>query len=161
MEDFTYPEHGATRAALPPGYHHLERRARLGAGREVFERGAAALMSCEMHRAAGLRIVAGGDIRPGDRVVSRLAGLTAPCRVVYVVDEPDCRGFAYGTLPGHPESGEEAFIVEIDEAANVWFTVRAFTRPGTPLAQFAGPFGRIAQRLMTGRYIRAMRRLSA
>ena len=30
--------------------------------------------------------------------------LRAPCRVVYVIDEPDVRGFAYGTLPGHPES---------------------------------------------------------
>lgn len=160
MDDLTYPEHGATMAALPPGYHHLERRARLGTGTEVFERGAAALMSCEVHRAAGLRIIAGDDIRPGERVVSRIAGLTAPCRVVYVVDEPGRRGFAYGTLPGHPASGEEAFILDIDEAAKVWFTVRAFSRPGTPLARVAGPFGRVAQRLMTGRYIRARRHLS-
>jgi uncharacterized protein (UPF0548 family) len=33
-------------------------------------------------------------------------GFKAPVRVVYVVDEPTRRGFAYGTLPGHPESGE-------------------------------------------------------
>jgi uncharacterized protein (UPF0548 family) len=37
--------------------------------------------------------------------------LRAPCRIVYVIDEPDRRGFAYGTLPGHPERGEEAFII--------------------------------------------------
>jgi uncharacterized protein (UPF0548 family) len=161
VDDLTYPEHGATRAALPPGYHHLERRARLGTGRAVFERGAAALMSWEMHRAVGLRVTAEGDARPGERVVSRIApGLTAPCRVVYVVDEPARRGFAYGTLPGHPESGEEAFIVDIDEAGDVWFTVRAFTRPAALLARVSGPFGRIAQRLMAGRYVRAMRRLS-
>jgi uncharacterized protein (UPF0548 family) len=30
-----------------------------------------------------------------------------PCRVVYVVDEPRRAGFAYGTLPGHPEIGGE------------------------------------------------------
>jgi uncharacterized protein (UPF0548 family) len=162
VDDLTYPEHGATRAALPPGYHHLERRARLGTGQAVFERGAAALLSWEMHRAAGLRVTAEGDARPGERVVSRLApGLTAPCRVVYVVDEPHRRGFGYGTLPGHPENGEEAFVVDIDEAGVVWFTVRAFTRPGTLLARVAGPFGRVTQQLMAGRYIRAMRRLSA
>lgn len=162
VDDLTYPEQGATKGALPPGYHHLERRARLGNGRAVFERGAAALMSWEMHRAAGLRVTAEGDARPGVRVVSRIApGLTAPCRVVYVIDEPDRRGFAYGTLPGHPESGEEAFIVGIGEAGEVWFTVRAFTRPGSVLARISGPFGRVAQRLIAWRYTKAMRHLSA
>jgi uncharacterized protein (UPF0548 family) len=161
VDDLTYSEHGATRGALPSGYHHLEHRARVGTGRTVFERGAAALMSWEMHRAAGLRVTAEGDARPGERVVSRIApGIAAPCRVVYVIDEPSRRGFAYGTLPGHPESGEEAFIVEIDEADEVWFTVRAFTRPGTLLARISGPFGRGAQRLMARRYTTAMRHLS-
>jgi uncharacterized protein (UPF0548 family) len=161
VDDLTYPEHGATRATLPPGYHHLERRARLGTGRAVFERSAAALMSWEMQRAAGLKVTAEGYPRPGERVVSRIApGLSAPCRVVYVIDEPDRRGFAYGTLPGHPESGEEAFIVDIDDADDVWFTVRAFTRPATLLARMSGPFGRAVQQLMARRYIKAMRRLS-
>ena len=32
-------------------------------------------------------------------------------RIVGVVDEPDRWGFAYGTLPGHIEIGEEAFVV--------------------------------------------------
>jgi len=99
VDDLTYPEHGATRAALPSGYYHLERRARLGTGRAVFERSAAALMSWQMHRAAGLRVTAEGDARPGERVVSRIApAIAAPCRVVYVIDEPGRRGFAYGTL---------------------------------------------------------------
>lgn len=161
MDDLTYPEHGATSGTLPPGYHHLERRARLGSGRAAFERGAAALMSWQMHRAAGLRVTADGDAQPGVTVVSRIApGLSAPCRVVYVVDEPGRRGFGYGTLPGHPESGEEAFVVSIDATDEVWFTVRAFTRPGTALARIAGPAGRVAQRLAAGRYISAMRRLS-
>ncbi|SIP67631.1 hypothetical protein BN9982_740001 [Mycobacterium tuberculosis] len=40
-------------------------------------------------------------------VLVGIAFLRAPCRVVYVIDEPDVRGFGYGTLPGHPVSGEE------------------------------------------------------
>ena len=39
------------------------------------------------------------------------------CRIVYVVDEsgPISKfGFAYGTLPGHVESGEERFLIEWD-----------------------------------------------
>ena len=106
--------------------------------------------------------IADDDPRPRLRVVSRLAlGITAPCRVVYVIDEPARRGFAYGTLRGHPESGEESFVVSIDEEGQVLFTVRAFTRPGTLLARVSGPVGRIVQHLITERYVRAMRRLAA
>jgi uncharacterized protein (UPF0548 family) len=162
VDDLTYPDRGATQGELPAGYHHLERRERVGTGREVFERGAAALLSWRVHRAAGLRVAADGDARPGLRVVSRLAlVIAAPCRVVYVVDEPDRRGFAYGTLPGHPESGEEAFMLTIDADGQVLFTVRAFTRPGSLLGRLSGPAGRLAQQLMAQRYVRAMRRLAA
>ena len=160
MDDLTYPEHGATAGTLPEGYHHLERQARLGSGQGVFERAAAALMSWQVHQAAGLKVVADGDARPGLRVVSRLApGITAPCRVVYVIDEPGRRGFAYGTLPGHPESGEESFLVTVGEDGEVLFAIRAFTRPATLLARATGPVGRVAQRLVAGRYVRGMRRL--
>jgi uncharacterized protein (UPF0548 family) len=162
VDDLTYPEHGATAGTLPEGYHHLERQVQLGTGPEVLERAAAALMSWRVHRGAGLKVTADGDARPGLRVVSRLApGVTAPCRVVYVTDEPGRRGFAYGTLRGHPESGEESFMVTIDADGQVLFTVRAFTRPRTLLARVAGPAGRAAQRLVAGRYLRAMRRLAA
>jgi uncharacterized protein (UPF0548 family) len=44
---------------------------------------------------------------PGTDVLAHLGPIRVPCRVVYVLDEPERRGFAYGTLPGHPESGEE------------------------------------------------------
>ena len=54
-------------------------------------------------------------LRPGDVARMRMAfwPRRIPARVVYVVDEPARRGFAYGTLHGHPESGEEAFLVEL------------------------------------------------
>ena len=55
------------------------------------------------------------------------------CRIVYVVDEsgPISRfGFAYGTLPGHVESGEERFLIEWDRGENsVWYDILAFSRP--------------------------------
>ena len=52
-------------------------------------------------------------------------------RVVYVIDEPTRKGFAYGTLPGHPISGEEAFILDQDEDGAVWLTIRTLARPAT------------------------------
>jgi hypothetical protein len=37
------------------------------------------------------------------------------CRVVAVIDEANRYGFAYGTLPVHPETGEEAFMIVRDD----------------------------------------------
>jgi len=82
--------------------------------------------------------------------------LLLPCRVVYVVNEPNRRGFAYGTLPDHPEQGEEAFVVTQDGDGSVWFEVTAFSRPGASLVRWAGPIGRAIQSLATTRYERAV-----
>jgi uncharacterized protein (UPF0548 family) len=76
--------------------------------------------------------------------------ITAPRQVVYVVQEPARRGFAYGTLPGHLESGEEAFVIERHDDDTVTFTITAFSRPATLLARAAGPAGRIIQHRITG-----------
>jgi uncharacterized protein (UPF0548 family) len=75
---------------------------------------------------------------------------------VYAVDEPDRRGFGYGTLPGHPECGEEAFIIERHADDTVSFTIVAFSRPASRLAKAAGPAGRAIQRQTTTRYLRAL-----
>ena len=82
--------------------------------------------------------------------------LLIPCRVVYVVDEPARRGFAYGTLPDHPEQGEEASVVTQDEDDSVWFEIKAFSRPAALLVRWAGPVGRAIQSVATTRYERAV-----
>lgn len=46
-----------------------------------------------------------------------------PVEVTDVVIEADLDGFAYSTRPGHPVSGEEAFIVYCHGGA-VYFRVR-------------------------------------
>jgi uncharacterized protein (UPF0548 family) len=75
---------------------------------------------------------------------------------VYVIDEPRRRGFAYGTLPGHPECGEEAFLLERHDDGRVTFTIIAFSRPAHALAKLAGPLVRRIQDAITGRYLRAL-----
>src|ERR1700722_11832293 len=114
----TYPEVGATAAGeLPTGYGHLHVEKQIGTGQQRFERAAEAVMRWGMQRGAGLRGNASSDVAAVDTVVLvRMGFLPAPCRVVYVIDEPDIRGFAYGTLEGHPESGEERFVVHRDPA---------------------------------------------
>lgn len=97
-------------------------------------------------------------LRPGDTAIMRIGLWPAdvPARVVYVVDEPDRRGFAYGTLPGHPESGEEAFVVERRPDDSVWLTVRAFSRPASALFRIGSPAMRLLQAVYTARYLRAL-----
>ena len=97
-----------------------------------------------MQRGAGLRVQAGSEVAEVDTVVVvRMGFLPAPCRVVYVIDEPDIRGFAYGTLPGHPESGEERFVVRHDPVTSAVFAeVTAFSRPATWWSKAARPWWR-------------------
>lgn len=159
----TYDDVGATAAVMPPGYHHLRMVRPLGAGREVFESAAAVVTAWDMHRGAGLEVRASGDAtREGAVAVLGIGWgplrVHAPVRVVRVVDEPGRRGFVYGTLPGHPESGEESFVVEIDAEEQVRMTVRAFSRPGTLPARIAGPLGRLAQRRISDAYLDAVER---
>ena len=68
------------------------------------------------------------------------------------MDEPDRYGFAYGTLPGHPERGEEAFVVERDKTGAV-FKIIVFSRPAELLARLGGPVTRRIQRTATKRYL--------
>lgn len=67
------------------------------------------------------------------------------CRIVYVVDEPDCFGFANGTLPGHMECGEELFCVILGANDVVWYEIRAFSRPRHVLARLFYPWLRFLQ----------------
>jgi uncharacterized protein (UPF0548 family) len=162
FQPLTYPEVGSTRAELPPGYHHVAREAVLGSGQETFERATEALFGWELQRRAGVRVLPSTDrvTEVADAILllgfGRLA-IQAPVRVVYVIDQADRKGFAYGTLPGHPESGEEAFLVERRPDDVVVCRITAFSKPVTWLARLGGPLATATQSWVTGRYLRALR----
>jgi uncharacterized protein (UPF0548 family) len=82
--------------------------------------------------------------------------IAAPVRVVYVIDESDRIGFAYGTMRGHPESGEESFVIERHDDDSIWLTIRAFSRPSTWYYRLAWPVLRVQQAKITKRYLRAL-----
>ena len=161
----TYPQHGATRAALPAGYDHVHRDVSLGAGRATFENAVAGLFGWQMHRGAGMSVTASSPIAAPGVVVGLRVGwgplsVFAPCRVVYDLDQPRTRGFAYGTLPGHPERGEEAFVVELRPDNDVRLVIRAFSRPASLIARVGGPITREVQAAFTDRYVRVLSRLA-
>jgi uncharacterized protein (UPF0548 family) len=155
--DFTYPHVGAT-ASLPhsplPTPHSYtvdHSRVELGKGATTFERAKAALQRWQQFNLGWLEAFPDDTpIRASETVlvIARAGGLwwTNAARIVYTIDSSlplplgEGRGegalnaarfgFAYGTLPGHVESGEERFLIESDRETNVvHFDILAFSRP--------------------------------
>lgn len=82
--------------------------------------------------------------------------IVVPDRVVAVIDEPDRFGFAYGTLEGHQERGEESFLVErrADDAVVATITVDACA--ATLAARLVAPAVRLFQHVAVQRYLRGL-----
>jgi uncharacterized protein (UPF0548 family) len=160
----TYSDIGATLAGKrPDGFHHDRYEAVLGQGADAFQRAITGLKTWKAHRLPGMRVFPDDqEIRTGATVVITLgtpiASLVVPCRIVGVIDGQTRWGFAYGTLPGHPEQGEESFAVSLSPDGSVHFEIEAFSRPGDPLVRLSGPIGRGMQRGGTGAYLRALKR---
>jgi len=81
-----------------------------------------------------------------------------PIRVVDLVDEPMRCGFSYGTLDGHPVSGEEAFVVHRATADGpISLTIRSLTRPAPRgLWRYSFPILLLAQRSFRKRYLKSL-----
>lgn len=178
----TYGAIGATQALdlmthPPDGFRPLERTQRIGHGADRFAYACDETMSWGIQRLSGFRVERVDE--PADEGAERVYtadgeallvqgetamlvipfgpfGITAPARVIYVVDEPKRKGFAYGTLPGHPECGEEAFLVEHREDDSVWIVIRAFSRPSTWFWRLVSPILRLVQEFYTRRYLTAL-----
>ena len=84
--------------------------------------------------------------------------VVAPDRIVGVIDEPRRFGYAYGSLPGHPERGEESFVVEHLDDDSVRATIRVQAGPGTLPAHAVGPLVRAVQHAAVDGYLSAIAR---
>ncbi|MGI9120990.1 MAG: DUF1990 family protein [Acidimicrobiales bacterium] len=109
----------------------------------------------------------GAHVEPSSQVVALGAAVlivlrwgpftvVAPDRVVAVIDEPRRFVFAYGTLPGHPERGEESFTVETLPDGTVRATIRVQARPATALARATAPMVRWLQGAALRAYLGAI-----
>jgi len=165
---FPYPEVGASRnSSIPPGYPINQHRAKLGEGEEIFDHAVAALRSWQMYSTGWTKLYwPDTPIREGE-VVAILANhfgfwsLNA-CRIIYSLEEEGALsryGFAFGTLPGHMEEGEERFTVEWDrESGAVWYELFAFARPKARLAKIAYPLVRLIQKRFAVDSFRGMKK---
>ena len=154
---FTYPEVGATAAQLPQGYDYLHAQRIVGQGKVLFDECGENILSWGIQKGAGFRLEKSGRVTTGAQ--NRLGLHWGPfqtwavCQVVYVIDEPKRKGFAYGTLPGHPERGEESFIVSINDEGSVSFDIVAFSKPARWFAKLGSPLLRFLQQHVTWRYL--------
>lgn len=162
--DLTYSGIGGTRETPPAKYVVDRTTGQLGAGELVFQSAQAALREWK-HFQLGWVEPCWPDtaIVPNQTVaiLARACGLWMlnACRIIYVVEEPRRFGFAYGTLPGHVETGEERFTVEwnsVDDS--VVYDILAFSRPNHFLTRIAYPLTRVMQRRFSRDSVSAMKR---
>jgi len=152
---FTYTAVGATLEtngiAIPSDYNVDRTRIRLGSGDADFAAAKDAIRAWKHFEMGWVGIwPAGISIEKGSVavVLTHSLGLWSAhtARIVYTIDEPRRFGFAYGTLPGHAEQGEERFLVEQLDDGSVWYDVIAFSRPRHILAKLSYPLVRRLQK---------------
>ncbi|MGO1411976.1 MULTISPECIES: DUF1990 family protein [unclassified Microbacterium] len=143
------------------GHVRSEVSAVVGQGDAVWSRVSRDVLRWKVKTRSGFTV--GGDepAKPGVRltITFRILGITIrePVEVVDVHASPTRVGFSYRTLPGHPVSGEEAFIVS-RVGDEVVLTVRSLTKP-SPQQPWRAMFPalRVAQLVVRRRYLRALR----
>ena len=160
-------EHGP----LPAHVESVVTRAYVGEGLATYLRVAQGILSWRLQQGARLRVRAESEVVvPGTRVISGFGmgpfRINAPCEVVWVrqplpADGPQSAGFGYGTLPGHPVRGEEAFEVEIDGTGRVTIAITAFGAPSNWFYATGGALTAWARRRITSRYIESAHQLAA
>ena len=168
-ESFSYAEMGQSRDGAPAGYDLDHNRTLLGPGQPVFDAACLGVSRWQMFPARWTEIWPGGakqDVGTPLLMIARVFGLwwVNACRIVYRLDGHDPSrqfGFAYGTLPGHVEQGEERFMVEWDREDNVWYDLRAFSRPRYWLVRLGYPVTRRLQRRFVLQSQAGMRRIVA
>lgn len=152
---FSYAAVGATAEMRPAGFVVDHTRIKLGEGEQAFQSAKAALHRWQQFRLGWVEAwPPDTPIQSGQvvAVMGRAMGLWRlnSCRIVYVVEQsgPIRKfGFAYGTLPGHIEAGEERFLVEWNHGNDsVWYDILAFSRPNHFLSRFGYPLVRCLQK---------------
>jgi uncharacterized protein (UPF0548 family) len=169
--ELNYPGIGFTsEGRSPEGFDRSQARAHLGEGFETYRRVADGILRWQIQRRSGLRVRTETEaVEQGSRIVSGFGvgpfRVKAPCEVVWVRhpvpgNTAQSAGFGYGTLPGHPVRGEEAFEVSIDAAGAVTFTITAFSRHSNWFYAAGGAAARAAQRHITSRYLGSAHQLA-
>lgn len=158
----TYEHIGSTLTDLPPAAaRRIESSLRIGTGAAAFVAGRRALRAWAPQRPLGMTVRPEGVVPDRGETVALGLGvgrvrLTVPNRIVAVIDESERYGYAYGTLPGHPERGEELVLLERSREGDVLLTIRADSVPAGAF-RYVFPIVDMLQRAALDRYLIAVR----
>ncbi len=146
----TYWERGATAwERMPQEFTHDEQRLKIGSGDADWRAAKKAIRNWKMFPNDWISLSDTPPLEVGNQVLvtARLLGLywSSPARIIYKINEQNRFGFAYGTLPGHLEQGEELFLVEQDEQGDVYYTLRVMSRPMWWVAKLFKGYARAQQ----------------
>ena len=152
-------------ADWPDGRSDRFRRAEvstvIGSGDAVWRRATSDVLRWKVKTRSGFAVDNTRPVASGARpiITARVLWVTVrePVEVVEVVENATRVGFSYRTLPGHPVSGEDAFIVHRN-GDDVVLTIRSLTRPAPEQPWRAlFPLLRVAQLVARRRHLRALR----
>jgi uncharacterized protein (UPF0548 family) len=159
----TYPDDEAW-SEYPKGYRRYSATISIGHGRQCWSEAASAVLDWQIKTRSGFTVESlTNEIRIREnadyRLTARFGPITVhePVRVVAVVNRATRRGFSYGTLDGHPVSGEEAFIVHRTPDGEVWLTLRSLTRASRGRWRWAFPVLLVVQKYYRHRYQQALK----
>jgi uncharacterized protein (UPF0548 family) len=147
---YTYVSVGATIQDKIEGYDNDFAKAIIGEGEADFERAKQAIRAWKMFPSNWTKILPSNSPIAENTTIAMFAMFAGfwwrnACKIVYVINEKRRFGFAYGTLPGHIESGEELFLVEWGDDNKVYYSIKAFSKPRHLLAKIAYPVMRLLQ----------------
>jgi uncharacterized protein (UPF0548 family) len=151
--DFNYRHVGATKTGreLPTDFVVDRYGCDLGSGAHAISVAKRAVENFVMYPVPWTRVVAPAGIALGAvfGTLIRHLGFWSlnPCRIIDVVNESSesrkAFGFAFGTLEGHAERGEERFEVTWERESDVVrYDVVAFSRPAELLTRIGAPIAR-------------------
>jgi uncharacterized protein (UPF0548 family) len=145
-QPYSYSPTGGTRdfAPIQHGWDTDRHQVLLGHGESIFQKAKQAIDNWQMFPAEITTVF--GQQPPRENLTVAVLYranplplyLLMPARIVYLIDDTIPRGnrhvqrygFAYGTLPDHPECGEERFVVEWDRNDDsVHYDLLAVSKP--------------------------------
>ncbi|GAA1547911.1 MULTISPECIES: DUF1990 family protein [Brevibacterium] len=160
----------------PAGYRDFESAFFVGHGRDTFDRCAEELLHWKVKVRSGFDIDVGTPgtvaeksgpdaetprVQAGQEptIFVRLGPfrLPEPARVIEVFESETRSGFTYATLPGHPITGEESFILIHTPDDRVFLVLRSVSQAGMGTWRLGEPAVRLAQIIYRRRYARALR----
>ena len=163
---FSYSDVGATLEKPPQSFDNDHNFIHLGEGEQVWANAKNTLKNWKQFPDTWTRVFPSIENIKKDKTVAvmfRLFGIwwINSAKIVYTIDEPDRFGFAYGTLPGHLEKGEECFWIEKDKKGSVFYHIKAFSKPAYWLVWLAYPIARKFQKRFVRESLSIMKKISS